>query len=449
VRLDPARGSANYSTKSVTTNASSESTESMTEHFGHADERQAPASEPCGNTDDTDTSSGNTGNTDDTDDTDTSSNSGNTDTSSSSSSSSGTRTETNRGEPVVTAMTTRATYVTARTVMTDSDFLTNELPQNGGAVTSIGDAVGSITPQTIVLDDPHPEIPEIVPAIGRIPVLAVSPVVDGGRWAAKAVVGEPVPISATVFREGHDAVAATAVVRNPAGEIHERTRMTLLALGTDRYGATVMPDAEGTWTFRVEGWSDPFATWEHDATIKIEAGVDVELMLEEGARLFERALDEGVHLNADARVLRDAVHGLRDRGRPVSTRLAAGISAQIQAVMAKAPLRDLVTASPEYRLTVQRERALFSSWYEMFPRSEGAPDHKPDAGSQGRSRAPPGGCQRSPRWGSTSFICLRSIRLAGSTGRDRTTPSPPAPTIQARPGPSDRSKADTTPSTPI
>src|SRR5919202_5718266 len=84
-------------------------------------------------------------------------------------------------------------------------------------------------------------------AVGRIPVLAVGPVVDGGRFSAKAVVGEPVPVTATVFREGHDAVAATAVLLSPDGLEHTRTRMTLLAPGTDRYGATVVPDAEGQW----------------------------------------------------------------------------------------------------------------------------------------------------------------------------------------------------------
>src|SRR5690242_1264294 len=72
--------------------------------------------------------------------------------------------------------------------------------------------------------------------VGRIPVLAVEPVVDGGRFTAKAVVGEPVPVTATVFREGHDAVAATAVLVDPDGAEHTRAPMRLLAPGTDRYG---------------------------------------------------------------------------------------------------------------------------------------------------------------------------------------------------------------------
>src|SRR3954465_4755717 len=85
-------------------------------------------------------------------------------------------------------------------------------------------------------------------AVGRIPVLAVAPVVDGGRFMAKAVVGEPVPAAATVFPEGHAAAAGTAVLVGPDGTEHSRLRMNLLAPGTDRYGATFVPDREGRWS---------------------------------------------------------------------------------------------------------------------------------------------------------------------------------------------------------
>ena len=81
----------------------------------------------------------------------------------------------------------------------------------------------------------RPATSPILPStVGRIPVLAVSPVVDAGRFPAKAVVGEPVPITATVFREGHDAVAATAVLVGPDGVDRTRAAMRSLAPGTDR-----------------------------------------------------------------------------------------------------------------------------------------------------------------------------------------------------------------------
>ena len=126
-------------------------------------------------------------------------------------------------------------------------------------------------------------------SVGRIPVVDVSPVAEAGRFPAKAVVGEAVPVRATVFREGHDAVAATAVLTDPSGVDRASARMVDIAPGLDRFEARVVPTSTGDWTFRVEGWSDPYGTWVHDATIKVEAGVDVELMLAEGALLLERA----------------------------------------------------------------------------------------------------------------------------------------------------------------
>ncbi|GLY16080.1 alpha-1,4-glucan:maltose-1-phosphate maltosyltransferase 2 [Kineosporia sp. NBRC 101677] len=210
------------------------------------------------------------------------------------------------------------------------------------------------------------------PGIGRIPVTGVTPNVDGGRWPAKAVVGETVEVSAVVFREGHDAVAATAVLIDPEGNRHSEVRMTPGAPGTDRYHASFTPDRIGMWSFVVEGWSDPYGTWEHDAVIKIGSGVDVELMLEEGARLMERAVKETRQRRKPMLNLTEAAAVMRNSNRSVSERLAAGLSLQVKGALNESPLRDLVSPSPVLRLEVQRERALFSSWYEFFPRSEGA-----------------------------------------------------------------------------
>ncbi len=219
---------------------------------------------------------------------------------------------------------------------------------------------------------PPPALRRGLPPVGRIPVLAVMPLVDGGRFPVKAVVGEDVPVSAAVFREGHDAVAATAVLIDPDGEVHTRVRMTTAGPGTDRFRAQLRPDREGGWTYRVEGWSDPYGTWEHDATIKIAAGVDVEVMLEEGARLFERVLGTTTPRKKPARTFQLAIETLRDTSLDVPQRLAAGLSGQVRTALASNPLRDFVSPSDDYRLEVQRERALYSSWYELFPRSEGA-----------------------------------------------------------------------------
>ncbi|WP_405938924.1 alpha-1,4-glucan--maltose-1-phosphate maltosyltransferase [Streptomyces sp. NBC_00726] len=207
--------------------------------------------------------------------------------------------------------------------------------------------------------------------IGRIPVLDVHPLVDCGRRPAKAVAGETFQVTATVFREGHDAVAANVVLHSPSGRPGPWTPMRELAPGTDRWGAEVTPDAEGRWTYTVEAWSDPVATWRHAAGIKIPAGIDTALVLAEGAELYERAA-EGVPKRDGREAVLAAVDALRDASRPAEARLAAALAPEAREALDRHPLRELVTASRPHPLVVERRRALYGSWYEMFPRSEGA-----------------------------------------------------------------------------
>jgi len=216
------------------------------------------------------------------------------------------------------------------------------------------------------------------PRSGRIPVVDVQPTVDCGRFPAKAVVGETFTVSATVFREGHDAVAA-AVVLAPVearGARKPRTPpplvpMRLVEPGFDRWAADVTPDAEGDWTFHVEAWDDPLGSWRHAAEIKVPAGLDVELVLEEGARVFERAA-KGAPKGPARGLLADVVKALRDTSRPPEVRLDAALASDVQALVEQFPVRDLVTRSAKLPVQVDRERALYGSWYEFFPRSEGA-----------------------------------------------------------------------------
>ena len=213
--------------------------------------------------------------------------------------------------------------------------------------------------------------------IGRIPILDVEPVVECGRRQAKAVAGETFQVSATVIREGHGALGAAAVLRDPDGGIGPLVRMRELAPGTDRYGGEVTVTSEGVWHFRVESWSDPIAAWQHDAGIKVPRGQDVELMLTEGAVLFERAARSirqppGATRPAAARTALNALaRRLRDRSMPPWDRLAAAQAPPIAAVLAEYPLRDQLTRSGWMPVLVERLRALYGSWYEFFPRSEG------------------------------------------------------------------------------
>ncbi|MGZ6791838.1 MAG: alpha-1,4-glucan--maltose-1-phosphate maltosyltransferase, partial [Mycobacteriales bacterium] len=204
--------------------------------------------------------------------------------------------------------------------------------------------------------------------VGRIAVTEVAPSVSCGAYPARAVTGQTVPVTAKVFREGHDAVAANVAVRRPDGTALPFLRMA--AGSDDGWSAPVTLDGEGLWTFVVEGWSDPLGTWWHDAPLKVDAGVDVELVLEEGARLYERAT-HGVPAAQQA-PLRGLPDVLRDSSRLPRARLDAALAPEVTQVLRDFPVRELVTASPEHRVWVDRPRALYGSWYEFFPRSEGA-----------------------------------------------------------------------------
>src|SRR3954449_5861296 len=159
----------------------------------------------------------------------------------------------------------------------------------------------------------------------RLGISDVAPVVSCGSFSARAVVGEHLPITATVFREGHDAVAANVVWTSPDGDESPFLRMAKLPPEPDRWLATVVPDREGRWTFRVEAWSDPLATWRHAVEVKVEAGqgaAELANDLEEGARLLDRVAKEATGDGADE--WRERVTGaaaaLRDTSQELTVR---------------------------------------------------------------------------------------------------------------------------------
>jgi starch synthase (maltosyl-transferring) len=207
--------------------------------------------------------------------------------------------------------------------------------------------------------------------IGRIVISDVEPSVDCGQRPAKAVVGETFEVSATVFREGHESLGAGVVLRGPDGQRLPLAQMREIVPGTDRYVTEVTPTGEGRWRFQVEAWGDPIGHWRHDAGIKVPRGQDVELMLAEGAALFDRAARSPSRPPAHRTALAAIAARLADPGIPPWDRLAAADDAEIAGILAAAPLRELVTRSAVYSLVVHRQRALYGAWYEFFPRSEG------------------------------------------------------------------------------
>ncbi len=217
--------------------------------------------------------------------------------------------------------------------------------------------------------------------VGRIPVMDVTPLVDRGRLPAKATVGEPFPVTARVFREGHDQLAAEVVATGPDRKRRDPVRMELDPWAPDLHRAWVTPDLEGEWTFEIQAWSDPLATWEHDAGLKIPAGVDVELMFTEGRLLLQRVQRSLPRKDERCReVVRAAIDAAKDKKRPVEARLAALQSPEVLALMREHPLREMVSVEGPFPAYADRRRALYGSWYEFFPRSEGA-TRDPESGA--------------------------------------------------------------------
>ena len=211
---------------------------------------------------------------------------------------------------------------------------------------------------------------------GRLGIDDVSPLISCGRYPSKAVVGEYIPVRATVWREGHDAVAATVVWRGPNDKSERLTRMDVEDEFADTWIAHIRPDATGMWTFRIDAWSDPWATWRHAVEVKVGAAQTAEELandLETGALLLDRAARRFPH-NGERAMLVSAATALRDTKRPLPGRIAEALSEPIQKYMWSNPLRDLVTRGRKYQMWVDRPKALYGSWYEFFPRSTGGLD---------------------------------------------------------------------------
>lgn len=217
---------------------------------------------------------------------------------------------------------------------------------------------------------PHASRPLGTP-VGRIPVTKVTPVIEGGAYPAKASIGEAIPVTARVFREGHDAVNASVVLTSPGGQQTVLPLRQVEPWGLDIWRTEIRLDQVGPWTFRVEGWSDPWATWVHHAEAKLPASIDVELVCLEGRHVVERVLAEAELSDEEASTLRSALAEL-DASRPTEDLLATAQRADVAAVVLAHPPRDLVSPTPDYPIFCDRERARFSAWYEFFPRSAGA-----------------------------------------------------------------------------
>ena len=212
------------------------------------------------------------------------------------------------------------------------------------------------------------------PKIGRIPIRHLTPVESENRWPSKAFAGEVVPFGATVFREGHDLLGVDLLLIDPEGK-QTQHRMHPGEAGLDRWEVDVQLPTAGMWRFRVQAWSDDWASWEHNADIKIPLGQDVELVFREGVALLGRA--------GAGKPVKTAITALMDQTLPAEQRLAAAHEPGLLALLETRPISSLETLSEQQTIRVERTRAGVGSWYEFFPRSIGARKDKDGSWTSG------------------------------------------------------------------
>jgi starch synthase (maltosyl-transferring) len=202
----------------------------------------------------------------------------------------------------------------------------------------------------------------------RVIIGGFSPAVDQGAFAAKAVIGDRVEITADIFTDGHEQLAASVLVR--AEDETDWRRHPLRAEPNDVWTGTVRFARLGRHEIRLEAWLDVWGGFVRDFAKKRDAGKDLALDVREGRSFLdkaqERAQGEAAQVIADALAALDATPGAG----------AILLSADLSAAMAAADDRPFLVQSFVQPIEVEREAARFSSWYELFPRSQTDDRHR-------------------------------------------------------------------------
>jgi len=201
----------------------------------------------------------------------------------------------------------------------------------------------------------------------RTIIESVMPSVDGGRFPIKRVVGDEVVVEADCFTDGHDQLTCLTLYR--AGNEKTWHSVEMKPLGNDRWRASFAVTSLGTYRYSVIAWVDALRSWRHDFARRVDPA-DLLLAARVGAELIEETAARAS--GDDAAALRDWARRLRDE-RDIAALQAIALDKALHATADRHADRRFAATSPvEYPVTVDRERARFSAWYELFPRSTSA-----------------------------------------------------------------------------
>ncbi|WP_031527356.1 alpha-1,4-glucan--maltose-1-phosphate maltosyltransferase [Dyadobacter crusticola] len=199
----------------------------------------------------------------------------------------------------------------------------------------------------------------------RVVITNVSPQVEAGKYPARRAIGESIDFSADVFGDGHDVVAAAVIYKHETEENWNEVLMQFT--GNDHWEATWSPDKEGIYQYRFTGWIDHFTTWKKGLVKKYDARQDIAVEIQIGVELLEEAslLTESQYA-ASFKQWIDFFNNSTDQQAAVDL----AISDELAAAMSRIRYTDRITVFDKtFQLEIERKKAAFSSWYELFPRS--------------------------------------------------------------------------------
>ena len=212
-------------------------------------------------------------------------------------------------------------------------------------------------------------MPLTIESAPQVVIENVAPKLDGGRYPIKRVIGSVIEVSADIFKDGHDSIAARLVYRRP-GESSAHYVPLTYRFDPDRWHASFKVDQIGLWQYDIEAWPDRFGTWRSDLGKRLNAGQDVRPELLEGEIILARTAEK---LSGAAKVLiEDAAKRLGNTALALDERLKVAFAEDV-AELVRAPLfaDEACRLERPLEVYVDRAEAVFSAWYELFPRSQG------------------------------------------------------------------------------
>ncbi|MGV8877699.1 MAG: alpha-1,4-glucan--maltose-1-phosphate maltosyltransferase [Sphingobacteriaceae bacterium] len=199
----------------------------------------------------------------------------------------------------------------------------------------------------------------------RVIITNISPLIDDGKYPAKRVIDELITLSADIFTDGHDEIAASVLVKHEADKLWREVPMNFMV--NDHWEVGIQATKTGFYQFQLMAWIDHFSTWKKGLVKKKAAGQDIAVELQIGAELLQAAIETAKP--ALKKQLKSWISQLQP-DQDVNAAVALATSEEVSDVMRLSRVADLITKHPTIMvLEVERKKAGFSTWYELFPRS--------------------------------------------------------------------------------